>query len=131
MCMNVWPACIYIYTQHTCLLDPLELGLQTVVSHHLGAGTGTWSSASALSCCEPSPSPVFTILTDKGKPLGSGFPHTFWCPDPSLSTKLAFTAQGQLPLPCQVSLQSLSTSVVWSLHLFLEQGGFTYQESLW
>jgi hypothetical protein len=30
-----------------------------------------------LLAAEPSPHPVLTILTDKGKPHGSGFPPTF------------------------------------------------------
>ena len=49
MCVRVLPASIYVYPVDVLrfrgqkrVLDPLELELNVIVSHHSGAGNGTW-----------------------------------------------------------------------------------------
>jgi hypothetical protein len=50
-CMSVLPACMYVH--HACLLDPLELGWQIVVSHCVGARNWTWVLCKSNMCCQP------------------------------------------------------------------------------
>lgn len=63
MCLSVLSACMYVHMCGWCpqkALDPLGLGLQTVVSHHVGAVNKPGSSARAPStrnCSAISPAP--------------------------------------------------------------------------
>lgn len=39
--------CMHVCLAHVCLLDSLELRLQVVINHHMGAGNSAVSSARA------------------------------------------------------------------------------------
>lgn len=38
---SIYFACLRVCVTFVCLLDPLELGLEMTMSHHVGAGTQT------------------------------------------------------------------------------------------